>query len=122
MTIRRKLIIVGAAALALAASGTGVAVAVGGGEADHAVTGAAADGAKAAALRATGGGTAKTVERDNGAYDVQVKKPDGTTVDVRLDERLGVTAIESNSEASGGDDAAEPPPVPSPANGAGAKK
>ncbi|GEP34263.1 hypothetical protein NSZ01_20310 [Nocardioides szechwanensis] len=54
-----------------------------------------------AALEATGGGTANSVERDseNGAtWEVEVTKTDGTTVDVRLDESYEVVVIEGDSE------------------------
>lgn len=56
-------------------------------------TGPEASAATAAALRVTGGGTANSVERDgeDGAtWEVEVTRPDGTTVDVRLDERYGL--------------------------------
>ena len=61
----------------------------------------------AAALRATGGGTVNETERDgeNGAtYEVEVTRPDGSTVDVRLDAGFGVVAIEGDSETEDGAD------------------
>ncbi len=54
-----------------------------------------------AALEATGGGTAHSVERDgeDGAtWEVEVTRTDGTTVDVRLDESFGVVVIEGDGE------------------------
>ena len=62
-----------------------------------------------AALRATGGGTANAVERDgeNGAvWEVEVTKPDGQTVDVRLAADLSVVVIEGDHEGpeNGADD------------------
>ncbi|CAI9412986.1 PepSY domain-containing protein [Nocardioides sp. T2.26MG-1] len=101
----RKRVIIGASAL-----GAGVAVAVGGvaigtsgddGPASHQYTQEQADAATKAALEATGGGTANSVESDheNGAtYEVEVTRPDGTTVDVRLDDRYRVVVIEGDSE------------------------
>jgi hypothetical protein len=68
---------------------------------DGTVTGAEADTATAAALKATGGGKANAVERDseNGAtWEVEVTKTDGTTVDVRLNENFVVVVIEGDSE------------------------
>jgi len=65
-----------------------------------------ADAATKAALEATGGGTANSVETDseNGAtYEVEVTKPDGATVDVRLDENYDVVVIEGDGEDSGGE-------------------
>jgi hypothetical protein len=80
----------------------GVAVANGGDDSGT-VSGPNADTATAAALKATGGGTANSVERDgeNGAtWEVEVTRPDGTTVDVRLDESFDVVVIEGDSEPS----------------------
>ena len=90
------------AVLALAAGGAGVATAVGSGDdSEGNATGAGADRAKAAALQITGGGNANAVERDseNGAtWEVEVTKPDGKTVDVRLDENYKKVVVESDSE------------------------
>jgi hypothetical protein len=52
-----------------------------------------------AALVATGGGHANSVERDseNGAtWEVEVTKPGGGVVDVRLDKNLMVVVIEDD--------------------------
>jgi hypothetical protein len=101
--MKRKVIITAAAAGVLIAAGTGIAVASGD-EGEGTVTGAQADRATAAALDATGGGTANAVERDseNGAtWEVEVTKPDGTTVDVRLDQTYQVVVIDGDSDASG---------------------
>lgn len=87
----------------------GVAVAGGGEEGEqgsHDYTQSQADAATAAALEATGGGRANSVERDseNGAtWEVEVTKSDGTTVDVRLDESYAVVVIEGDTEDASGD-------------------
>src|SRR3954463_16400286 len=103
MNWSRKYVIVGGSVLALAACGAGAAVAIGSGdEGDNGAHGPAADQAKAAALELFPGGHANAVERDseNGAtWEVEVRKSDGSTVDVRLgahDERV---VIEPDSEA-----------------------
>ena len=60
-----------------------------------------AERAKAAALDATGGGRANSVERDSEAgatWEVEVTKRDGSTVDVRLDASYRVVVIEGDSE------------------------
>jgi hypothetical protein len=65
------------------------------------LTGAQAQRATAAALQATQGGHAKSVERDteNGAtWEVEVTRPNGQTVDVRLGERYGLVVIEGDFE------------------------
>jgi uncharacterized membrane protein YkoI len=101
----RKSTMIGAAGVAAVAAvvGGGVAVAGSGddGPASHQYTQEQADAATKAALEATGGGTANSVESDheNGAtYEVEVTKPDGTTVDVRLDGNYQVVVIEGDSE------------------------
>jgi len=92
MKLHRKLIVGAGAALALAAGGPGVAVAVSNGGDDGSgkpVPAAASAQAKAAALKVTGGGSVTALELDNeqgATYEVEVTKPDGGSVDVRLDD------------------------------------
>jgi hypothetical protein len=98
----RKYLIVPGAILAIAAGGAGVAAATGGGdEGDQSLSGHGAEQATAAALQITHGGSANSVERDseNGAtWEVEVTKPDGNTVDVRLDENYELVVVEGDSE------------------------
>ena len=80
----------------------GVAVAAGGDDGDATVSGPQADKATSAALDATHGGHANSVERDseNGAtWEVEVTRSDGSTVDVRLDAGYDMVVIEGDSEA-----------------------
>jgi predicted regulator of Ras-like GTPase activity (Roadblock/LC7/MglB family) len=89
---------VGAGILAMLAVG-GVAAASS--DSDGNVTGPQADRATAAALAATHGGTANSVERDseNGAtWEVEVTEKNGSTVDVRLDDSYRLVVIEGDSE------------------------
>jgi len=60
--------------------------------AEAAVTGGAATKARAAAVKAAGPGTAGDVTGDirGGGYEVTVTKPDGSTVEVHLDNSLNV--------------------------------
>ena len=109
MSTRTKKLAAGIAALvALALGGAALAGAgPGDDENEPGLTGATAAKAEAAALRATGGGTVNATERDgeNGAtYEVEVTKPDGSTVDVRLDASFGVVVIEGDSETEDGAD------------------
>ena len=94
---------------AVVVAGVGVAAAVAAGgvatassdDGEVNVTGRQADLATKAALEATHGGTANSVERDseNGAtWEVEVTTSDGT-VDVRLDENYEVVVIEGDSES-----------------------
>jgi hypothetical protein len=105
----RKRVVVAAAGLGLTAAVVAGGVAVAGNEAGEEgsddFSQGQADDATAAALKATGGGTANSVERDseNGAtWEVEVTEPDGDTVDVRLDENYDVVVIEGDHEDSGG--------------------
>ena len=106
--MRKRVVIAAGTGVVLAVAAAGVAVATGGdddGPASHQYTQEQADAATRAALRATGGGTANSVETDseNGAtYEVEVTKTDGETVDVRLDEDYKVVVIEGDSDS--GDD------------------
>ena len=108
MKTRSKALGAGALVVAGLAVG-GVAVAQGGDEVEqgsNSVTQQQRDAAEKAALKETGGGTANAVERDaeNGAtFEVEVTKPDGATVDVRLDENYAVLVVEGNSENDPGD-------------------
>lgn len=95
------------AGLALATSVTGGVAVAGGGEdpepGSQNYTAEQADAATQAALSATDGGTANAVERDpeNGAtWEVEVTRPDGTAVDVRLDDAYDVVVIEDDTEDS----------------------
>jgi hypothetical protein len=110
MRKRLALIAGGAVTAAVIAIGAGVAVAAGGGDDGGSVTGPQADQAIAAALDATGGGRANAVERDSedgATWEVEVTKPDGKTVDVRLDGNYKVVVIEGDSEANDTDDGGE---------------
>ena len=101
----RKYVIVGGSVLALTAGGAGAAVAVGSGDDEGGTTGPGADQATAAALELYPGGHANSVERDseNGAtWEVEVAKPDGGTVDVRLDQNYKLVVAEADSEDQGG--------------------
>ena len=104
MKITRKHIALGGLVVALSAGGVGAAVAAGGGEdAQEQVSGPGADRAREAALAAHPG-TANSVERDgeNGAtWEVEVTKPDGSTVDVRLGAAYEKVVIEGDSEDKG---------------------
>ena len=111
MKTRRMKIAAGVAALAAFALG-GAAIAGAGGVFDDetSLQGDELARASAAALKATGGGTVNATERDSekgATFEVEVTKPDGSTVDVRLDDAYGVVAIDSDSEQADDGDAGE---------------
>lgn len=103
---RNRLIAIGvAAAVAVGGGAAALAAAGGGDDGDAQATGQGAEGARAAALVAVPGSTANSVERDgeDGAtWEVEVTRPTGGTVDVRLDARYRVVTIEGDSEARDG--------------------
>ena len=99
--------------LIAAAAATGTALALAGGAAIAGATsgddGASLTGktlarASAAALKATGGGEVNQTEYDSekgATYEVEVTKPNGATVDVRLDGSFNVIAVDGDQEDSG---------------------
>jgi predicted regulator of Ras-like GTPase activity (Roadblock/LC7/MglB family) len=102
---RTRKIIAGAAAVGAVLGGAGIAGAVSGGgdDGEGTATGPEADAATAAALDATGGGTANAVERDSekgAVWEVEVTKTDGATVDVRLDADYKLVVIDDDNEAT----------------------
>lgn len=108
---RKQTIVIGTAALALAGlAGGGVAWATAGDDAGERVTGAAADRAAAAALAHVGAGTLEGVERgDDGrsAWEVEIARPDGSTVEVHLDAGfavLGAGSDDGDAERDGDED------------------
>lgn len=67
------------------------------------ITGPEAEKAVAAAVGSSGGGKASAVESDseNGAvFEVEVTRPDGTVVDVRLDGSYQVLASAPDAEGA----------------------
>jgi len=110
MRSRFARIAAGVAAIAVLGLGgaaiAGAAGAFGGG--GSSLSGREAVRAKQAAIRATGGGTANAVERDSedgATYEVEVKKPDGAVVDVRLDGSYNVVKVDRDAETADGPDA-----------------
>lgn len=103
--VNRKLLVTGGAVLALAAGGTGIALGTGGGDdgPGQPITGSSLDQAKAAALAETGGGRVNATElRDEeGYYEVEVIRDDGSQVDVHLNRDFSV--IDSSADGAGSD-------------------
>ena len=102
MKLNRRIAMIVAAVAVLAAGGAGIAKAVGVGD-DEQVNGPAAEQAKVAALKATGGGEVLEVEGQDGdgagVYEVEVRRPDGSTVEVHLNaafEPVGTQADDDN--------------------------
>lgn len=87
-------------AAALALGGAAWAIAGSGDDDGPDATGPDANRAKAAALAHLGGGTANAVEKDDeeSAWEVEVTKSGGGTVDVQLDGNFQVVGVEGDSE------------------------
>lgn len=64
------------------------------------MTGRAAQQVEAVAVRAVGGGQATKVERGDhdAAYEVEVRKPDGSQVEVGLDENFQPLGTEDEED------------------------
>jgi uncharacterized membrane protein YkoI len=106
--MRKRITIVVAAAAALVALALGGAAIANARQGDDGakLTGATLSRASAAALKATGGGEVNQTEYDSeqgATYEVEVTKPNGATVDVRLDGSFKVVAVEGDSEDPGAD-------------------
>jgi uncharacterized membrane protein YkoI len=109
----------GGAAIAGATGGgsdTAIAPATGGGDAANAeatghddgpgqpITGSALDKAKSVALQQTGGGqvTGTEIRDEEGYYEVEVTRSDGSQVDVHMDRNYNV--LDSQSDGSSADE------------------
>ncbi|MEZ4552345.1 MAG: PepSY domain-containing protein [Dehalococcoidia bacterium] len=101
MERKQRFIAIAIPVLALAGLGLGVAAARGG-DGDEPLTGATLERASAAALAYTGGGQVVEAETgdDGAAYDVEVRRPDGATVEVRLDSAFAVIGHEADDDST----------------------
>ncbi len=107
MTINvRTLLITAAVAMLLALGGTGIAFA-NGGDSEEQATGPEAEKAKSAAIAAVGGGSVTEVERDDGegtgVFEVEVKRDDGSQLEVHLDRNLNVVGQEADEDGPNDD-------------------
>ena len=102
----KGVIIAVAAIAALGVGGAAIAGAAGGGDdgSGKAITGSALDKASAVALQSTGGGkvTGTEINDEEGYYEVEVTRADGSQVDVHLDKGYNVLASKADHEESGG--------------------
>lgn len=107
MQNRTKLMLAGASAVAVAAGSAGLAFGTGGDDgAGKPVSGGALDKASAAALDATGGGqvTGTEFRDEEGYYEVEVVRDDGSQVDVHLDRGFNVSDQSADGDGSEADD------------------
>ena len=102
-------LITGTVIAALAVGGVAIAGAAGGDDDDggeRAIGGAALERASAAALDHTGGGrvTETEVGDEEGYYEVEVTRGDGSQVDVHLDRHFNVLGAAGDDDGAGEDD------------------
>ena len=90
--MKRRIVLIVTLVLALGAVSAGIAIAAGIGDDDKPLTGSALDKASAAALKHTGGGTVVETEvgDDGAAYGVEIRRADGSQVEVSLDANFNV--------------------------------
>jgi uncharacterized membrane protein YkoI len=104
--VNRKHALIAAAVVALVGGlSAGYAIASGATDDDDdetevSITGDALDKAKAAALKATGGGRVSDTEvgDEESYYEVEVTRSDGSQVDVQLDRGFNVVGQEGDSD------------------------
>jgi uncharacterized membrane protein YkoI len=98
---KKKLLASMAAVVTLSLGATGIAYAVGGDSGEQ-LTGPDAQKAKSAAIAAVGGGTVTDVEREDdgsaGGFEVEVKREDGSQVEVHLDGDLKVVGQQADED------------------------
>lgn len=109
--MRKRTIVIVLTAAALAAGGAaggaalaGVLPGTGDSEEQQELTGQEAERAKSAALAEAGGGRAGAVEREGeggAVYEVEVRRTDGNTVEIRLDGAFQVVTGDQGDEESG---------------------
>ena len=87
--------------MAVIGIGAGVAVATGGDDDEAPITGSARDKAAEAALDHVGEGrvTETEIGDEDGYYEVEVTREDGSQVDVHLDRDFTVTSVEPDDES-----------------------
>jgi uncharacterized membrane protein YkoI len=104
MRMRTKIAAGSVVALVVAGAATGVGLANAGD--DRPIQGTDRDRATAAALASVGGGSVLETEIDDGgaAYSVEVRRTDGSVVEVQLDARFRVIGTEADDDTGTGQD------------------
>jgi hypothetical protein len=105
MDKRTKLIVGALAAIIVVGIGAGVGIAAGGDD-DRPLTGSDYDRATQAALDHVGEGTVTETEAgdDGAAYEVEIRRHDGSQVEILLDDKFEVVGSESDDDGAEDDD------------------
>jgi hypothetical protein len=108
MGMRVKTLLVAAAAALLLLVGAGVAYATGSGDSSGQAGSTNLDKAKSVALgHVNGRVTGSEVGDEEGAYQIEVTKSDGSQVDVNLDKNFNVLSTQADNEGHDAPDAAD---------------
>ena len=101
-TINVKTLLLAAAVAMLVLVGAGVAYATGGESSEQHATGPGIEKAKSVALDHTNGGrvTGTEIGDEEGYYEVEVTRDDGSQVDVHLDRNFDVLSAPTDHEGS----------------------
>ncbi len=101
-----KTLLIGAAVALLVLVGAGVAYATGGDSGNEQSTGPGMEKAKSIALDHTNGGrvTGTEVGDEEGYYEVEVTRDDGSQVDVHLDRNFNIINSPADNEGSDSQD------------------
>jgi uncharacterized membrane protein YkoI len=104
MNRRRKLAIAAATVVVIGGATAGYAIGAGGDDNEAPITGNELVRASEAALQHTGGGRVSDTEvgDEESLYEVEVTRPDGSQVDVQLDENFDVVGSEGDDESEDG--------------------
>ena len=101
MQKKTKLIVAAVVAVAAVGTGTGVGIASGGDDDDRPLRGTSYDRATAAALEHVDGTVVETEVGDgDAAYEVEIRRADGSEVEVELDSNFGVIGSEPDDDAA----------------------
>ena len=106
LKLTQRYVAAGVAAVVVVAVAVAGGVAVAGNGDDEPLTGATYDQAVAAALTRTGGGAVTETEIGDGnaAYEVEIRLPDGSQVEVELDAEFNVLGSSPDDDGAGDDD------------------
>lgn len=101
MSSRAKRFLAAGITVAVIGVGAGVSIAMSTDDNDVPITGEALERASQAAIEHVGGGTVTDTEvgDEEGAYEVEITRADGSQVDVHLDENFGVLGTEADDES-----------------------
>ncbi len=106
MKRRAKVTLGGAAVLVVVGVGSAMGIAAAGGGGEQALTGATREKAVASALAHTGGGTVTETEigDDGSVYEVEVRRADGSQVEVHLNRDFNVAGSSADDDGPNDED------------------